>query len=183
MPRLIMLVGPPASGKGTFFEQVLRSRFGRELFRLSLDDFRLQLHGKEFHLPAEPHVRAWVEETGRYMMIHGYDIVVDATSLIPGLRQKWTRMAEEYGYRCIAYVMMTSHEICLQRNKKRDRFVPEHVMERMFDQFEHPTDEEGFHQITDVRTLKILPGTMRAGLPIVSEYEEELVGGSGISGT
>jgi predicted kinase len=146
MPKMIMLVGLPGSGKTTYLE-----RFPEDAVRLSLDDFRWLMTGKEFHLPFEPVAIGWVESTGRYLMSQGYSILIDATSLRRGLRAKWVRMAQEFGHKTKAIWLDTPYFTCLERNEARERKVPEDVIQRMSESFEEPTEEEGFDEIVRVK--------------------------------
>lgn len=142
MAILTMMVGLPGSGKTTYLET---HRVGG--IRLSLDDFRLLMTGREFFPPFEPMAAAWLEATGRYLLSHGYNIVIDTTSLKASLRRKWTGIAKEYGASTRAICMDTSYADCLERNAGRDRKVPEEILRRMSEDFEEPTGAEGWDTI------------------------------------
>ena len=45
-------------------------------------------------------------------------------------------------------------EVCLERNQRRDRVVPEDVMQRMAAKLRPPAFEEGFTKITVVKVKK-----------------------------
>ena len=76
---------------------------------------------------------------------------VDATNLTPHERQGWIKLAKDYGYEVQAVFFDVPLEVCLDRNKKRDRVVGEDVMRRMSAKLKAPTFEEGFSKITVVR--------------------------------
>lgn len=145
MPKMIMLIGLPASGKTTYLED-----HPEDAVRLSLDDFRKLMTGKDFHKPFEPQAIGWVESTGRYLMSQGYSVIIDATSLRAGLRAKWIGMARECGHETKAIWLDTPYVTCIERNEARDRKVPEDVIIRMASSFEEPTPEEGFDEVVRV---------------------------------
>jgi predicted kinase len=76
---------------------------------------------------------------------------VDATNLSPRERRQWIRMAKDFGYEVHAVFFDVPVEVCLERNRKRERVVPEDVMQRMAAKLKPPTFAEGFGKITVVR--------------------------------
>jgi hypothetical protein len=84
---------------------------------------------------------------------------VDATNLSPKERRHWIRMAHEFGYDAHAVYFDVPLEICSQRNHRRQRVVPEDVMQRMSNKLRPPTFDEGFSKIIVVRVKSTLPPT------------------------
>ena len=76
---------------------------------------------------------------------------VDATNLSPRERKQWIQMARGFGYEVQAVFFDVPVEICLERNRKRERMVQEDVMQRMAAKLRPPTFEEGFSKIVVVR--------------------------------
>jgi predicted kinase len=76
---------------------------------------------------------------------------VDATNLTPQERQGWIKLAKDYGYEVQAVLFDVPLEVCLARNQRRDRVVPEEAMRRMASKLKPPAFEEGFSKITVVR--------------------------------
>lgn len=76
---------------------------------------------------------------------------VDATNLTPRERQSWIKLGHDYGYEVQAVFFDVPLEVCLERNKKRERVVAEDVMRRMSAKLKAPSFEEGFSKITVVR--------------------------------
>jgi len=76
---------------------------------------------------------------------------VDATNLTPHERHSWIKLAKDYGYEVQAVFFDVPVETCLERNRKRERVVPEDAMRRMAGKLKAPTFEEGFAKITVVR--------------------------------
>ena len=76
---------------------------------------------------------------------------VDATNLTPHERNGWVKLAKDYGYEVQAVFFDVPVEVCLERNRRRERKVPEDAMRRMAGKLKQPTFEEGFSKITVVR--------------------------------
>jgi predicted kinase len=79
---------------------------------------------------------------------------VDATNLTPQERHNWVKLSKDYGYEVQAVFFDVPLEVCLERNRKRNRSVEEEVMRRMSSKLRAPTFEEGFSKITVVRVKK-----------------------------
>ncbi len=86
---------------------------------------------------------------------------VDATNLSPHDRHTWIKMARDYGYEVHAVFFDVPLEVCMERNERRHRVVPEDVMRRMGGKLRPPTFEEGFSKITVVRVKKKEEGSVR----------------------
>ena len=81
---------------------------------------------------------------------------LDATNLNPKERRHWIQMAREFGYEVHAVFFDVPLEVCLDRNRRRQRVVPEDVMQRLASKLRPPKFDEGFSKITVVR---VKPGT------------------------
>ena len=79
---------------------------------------------------------------------------VDATNLSPHERRSWVKLAHDFGYEAHAVFFDVPAEVCMERNKRRERNVPEDVMRRMAGKLRPPKFEEGFAKITVVRLKK-----------------------------
>ena len=79
---------------------------------------------------------------------------VDATNLSPHERRSWIKLAHDFGYEAHAVFFDVPPEVCIERNHRRDRNVPEEVMLRMAGKLRPPKFEEGFAKITVVRLKK-----------------------------
>jgi predicted kinase len=63
-------------------------------------------------------------------------------------------MARDFGYEVHGVYFDVPVEVCLERNQRRQRVVPEDVMRRMASKLRPPSFEEGFAKITIVRVKK-----------------------------
>jgi predicted kinase len=76
---------------------------------------------------------------------------VDATNLSPRERKQWIGMARSFGYEVQAVFFDVPLEVCLERNRKRERVVSEEIMRNMAQRLKAPTFDEGFSKIVVVR--------------------------------
>jgi predicted kinase len=79
---------------------------------------------------------------------------VDATNLTPHDRQSWIKLAKDYGYETQAVFFDVPVEVCMERNRRRERVVDEEIMRKMAAKLKPPTFEEGFSKVTVVRVKK-----------------------------
>jgi predicted kinase len=79
---------------------------------------------------------------------------VDATNLTPHERHSWIKLAKDYGYEVQAVFFDVPVEVCMERNRKRDRVVDEEILRRMAAKLKPPTFDEGFSKVTVVRVKK-----------------------------
>jgi predicted kinase len=145
---VVLAIGLPGSGKTSWFRR-------RGITPLSSDLLRMLL----FDDMTEQRYQDLVFSTLRYLlrarmiarMPWNY---VDATNLSPRERRGWIRMAQEFGYEVHAVFFNVPLEVCIDRNKRRGRVVPDDVMQRMAQKLRPPEFEEGFSKITVVRVKK-----------------------------
>ncbi len=142
--RIVVAVGYPGSGKSTWFDQ-------QGVTPLSSDHLRLLLADNE----DDQTIHVEVFETLRYLLARRIDIgrevsYVDATNLLAIHRAPYIELARERGCTAEALWFDTPLEVCLERNRKRARQVPESVLHEMARIFEPPTEAEGFSRIERV---------------------------------
>lgn len=137
--------GLPGSGKSTLAYKMARDF----IVVLCPDDFRKVITGKNFHGPAEEMVWSHVKIAARVLLQQGNSVLIDATAITPALRAQWINLAKELDpeARIDCHVMLTPYSVCLERNKGRDRFVPEFIMDKQREKFVLPTVDEGFGYI------------------------------------
>jgi predicted kinase len=142
---VVLAIGMPGSGKTTWFRR-------RGVTPLSSD----MLRGILFDDVEEQRFQGLVFSTLRSLlrarliakMPWNY---VDATNLSTHERRQWIKMAMSFGYEAQAVFFDVPLEVCLERNRSRDRMVSEDVMRKMAEKLKPPVFEEGFAKITVVR--------------------------------
>lgn len=141
MPTLTLLVGIPRSGKSTW-------RSGLEgVFIVNPDEIRLLVAGEEFDERWEPTVWTVAFAMTESALTQGFDVVVDATNVTERRRAPFVALAKRIGAPVVARVFPVPLELALERNRRADRRVPEHVIRRKFHAFAWPTPEEGIDEI------------------------------------
>ena len=145
---VVLAVGLPGSGKSSWFKR-------HNINPLSSDMLRLLL----FDDPTEQRFQDLVFSNLRSMLkarlIARRPInYVDATNLSTHDRQGWIKLARDFGYEVHAVYFDVPVEVCLERNQRRDRVVPEEAMRRMASKLRPPSFDEGFAKITVVRVKR-----------------------------
>jgi predicted kinase len=145
---VVLSIGLPGSGKSSWFKRNNITPLSSDLLRgLLFDDPNEQRFQDLVFSNLRSLLRARL--VARRPMNY-----VDATNLSPHERQGWIKLAHDYGYEVHAVFFDVPLEVCLDRNRKRQRVVAEDVMRRMGSKLQPPTFEEGFTKITNVRVKK-----------------------------
>lgn len=145
-PVFTMVVGLPGSGKSTYIDKYVATA-SKCLSVHSSDLIRDELTGSEENQSANAQV---FEELHR-RVIHdlklGYDSIYDATNIHWKRRKAFLNSISNIDCykRCV--VIATPYEVCLKQNLQRERKVPEHVIDRMYKNFDIPYYNEGWDEI------------------------------------
>jgi predicted kinase len=145
---VVLAIGLPGSGKSTWFRRRGVTPLSSDLLRSILfDDITEQRYqGLVFST-----LRSLLRARLIARMPWNY---VDASNLSSHERRQWIKMAKGFGYEVHAVFFDVPLEVCLERNRKRERQVKEDVVQRMAAKLKPPTFEEGFSKITVVRVKK-----------------------------
>jgi predicted kinase len=145
---VVLAIGLPGSGKSSWFKR-------HNINPLSSDTLRQLL----FDDPTEQRFQDLVFSNLRSMLKARLIArrpmnYVDATNLSTHDRQGWIKMARDFGYEVHGVYFDVPVEVCMERNQRRARVVPEDVMRRMASKLRPPSFEEGFAKLTVVRVKK-----------------------------
>ena len=142
---VVLAIGLPGSGKTTWFGRRGITPLSSDLLRnILFDDVEEQRYqGLVFST-----LRSLLRARLIARMPFNY---VDATNLSTHERRQWIKMAKSFGYEVQAVFFDVPLEVCLQRNRQRDRSVSEEIMRKMAEKLKAPMFEEGFEKITVVR--------------------------------
>ena len=141
----MLAIGLPGSGKSTWFKRHSVVPLSSDLLRTILFDDVTQQRYQDLVFST---LRALLRARLIAHMPWNY---VDATNLSPHERRGWIKMARDFGYEVHALFFDVPVEVCVERNRRRERVVPEDVMQRMASKLRPPTFDEGFSKITVVR--------------------------------
>jgi len=142
---VVLAVGLPGSGKSSWFKRHNITPLSSDLLRALLFDDPTEQRFQDLifsNLRSMLKARLIARRSLNY---------VDATNLTPHDRHGWIKLAKDYGYEVQAVFFDVPVDVCLDRNQRRKRMVPEDVMRRMAGKLKPPTFEEGFSKITVVR--------------------------------
>ena len=142
---VVLAIGLPGSGKTTWFGRRGITPLSSDLLRnILFDDVEEQRYqGLVFST-----LRSLLRARLIARMPANY---VDATNLSIHERRQWIKMAKSFGYEVQAVFFDVPLEVCLDRNRQRDRSVSEDIMRKMAEKLKPPVFEEGFEKITVVR--------------------------------
>lgn len=145
---VVLSIGLPGSGKSTWFKRHNILPLSSDMVRILLfDDVTEQRYQDLVFSTLRSMLRA------RLLAKRPWNYV-DATNLSPHERRSWVKLAHDFGYEAHAVFFDVPAEVCMERNKRRERNVPEDVMRRMANKLRPPKFEEGFAKITVVRLKK-----------------------------
>ena len=146
---VVLAIGLPGSGKTTWFGRRGVTPLSSDLLRnILFDDVEEQRYqGLVFST-----LRSLLLARLKAHMPWNY---VDATNLSVHERRQWIKMAKSFGYEVQAVFFDVPLEVCLERNRQRDRSVSEDVMRKMAEKLKPPMFEEGFEKITVVRVKSV----------------------------
>jgi predicted kinase len=142
---VVLTIGLPGSGKTTWFKRRGVTPLSSDMLRnILFDDITEQRYqGLVFST-----LRSLLRARLIAKMPWNY---VDATNLSPHERRQWIKMAKSFGYDVQAVFFDVPFEVCMERNRKRERTVSDDIMQKMNERLRPPSFKEGFSKITVVR--------------------------------
>jgi len=151
MRTIILTVGVPGSGKDTWAKEEMTRHPGKYK-RVNRDLLREMLDVEQFSSANELFINVVRDRAVEYALGRGYDVIISDTNLKPKTFSSMVEIAKRYGnIRVMEKKFDVPIDVCKERNRNRARVVPEHVIDRMF---------ENFNKIKDLpcRDIYVAPG-------------------------
>ena len=159
MREFYLMVGLAGSGKSTIAKEIecaihmsspKYDEYGRadKVVLISSDDIREEILGDVNDQTQNDKVFSHIHKLIKQAVRDYNHIIVDATNLtIKNRRALLNCLDDKKDYHKIAYIVNTPIEKCKENNSKRDRKVPEYVIDNQAKKFEIPFANEGFNSI------------------------------------
>lgn len=147
-----MLVGVPGCGKSTYAKKMEALGY----VWISSDKIREELYGSEEIQGNPKDVFAKMYERTFEALNEGKEVVYDATNIkrkdrMSLLAEIDKRVKEKVYKKCSYFAVDPS--ICKERNSKRERTVPEEVIDKMLKTFEVPVYREGWDFVSNAAKI------------------------------
>jgi predicted kinase len=136
---LIILVGPPGSGKSTWGKKFAEDN---KIEYVSTDAIRAEIGSGE----ADQSVSAAAFGMARHRVIKslssGKSVMIDATNVTRKARKDWIKIGKDLRAYIIAVAFEVSRDTLIKRDSERSRVVGAEVIDRFFRKYERPTEQE-----------------------------------------
>lgn len=156
MLKFVMLCGLPGSGKSTWAKTKMKTRHNTFVY-LSSDTIRdniIQDVGDIERGKLNAITFSTMNNTALECIKNDISVIYDATNLNVKDRKhilkKVVPLKEEKELEIKCIVFNTPFEVCYERNRRREKPVPNEYLKRYRDKFVHPTQDEGFDLIIDL---------------------------------
>lgn len=150
-PYILMLVGPPLSGKTTFIR-----KYFTDTEVISRDEILMEVYGSRNYSEAFKNVdQKKVDKTLRDRMTEygkeGRNVLVDMTNLSPKTRKaNLAYFSKDYYKVAVAFPILPMEEYKRRndyRNETENKYIPDSVLRSMISNYVVPTLDEGFDEI------------------------------------
>ena len=144
MVKCFVMVGLVGSGK-SYYAKKLVTEYNAEIF--SSDSLREEMFGDVDNQTNNDILFKELHKRIRECLASGKNAIMDATNINYKRRMEFLKSLNKIPCEKIAILMATPYEVCLERNAQRERRVPEHVIKRMYMNFNIPYWYEGWDDI------------------------------------
>lgn len=153
MPKCIILVGVPASGKSTWQYK----KYGEYPPSVASTDNIIQEIASSYGMTYDEGFKGLIQFAEQIMwrqittcLMRGNDFIIDRTNLTAKSRAKFIQKLKLHRYEIEAVVFPTPEPEEWKRrlDSRRGKTIPQEVLDRMVASYEVPTEAEGFDKIT-----------------------------------
>ena len=150
MPKCYQLIGVPGAGKSTW---VNSQDWALPCAKVSTDKW-VEIYAKEvgktYNEVFDGFMPTAVELMAKEVVAAreaGRDIIWDQTSTSVKSRMKKFNMLPDYYHIAVVFKTPAADELARRLASRPGKNIPDHVMRSMINNFEMPTEEEGFKEI------------------------------------
>lgn len=144
-PILAVMIGISGSGKSTYANG-LKTSLNAQL--VETDAIRVELTGNAEDQSQNYRVFEVAKRRVDNLLSQGINAIIDATSVSVKDRKDWIDIGKKNNAEVRAYFVDTPVDLAKARNRKRERKVPEEVIDRQASRLQPPTKAEGFDVVT-----------------------------------
>ena len=144
IPKCIVLVGIPASGKSVHAKK-LAQKYNATIF--SSDSLRQEIFGDVNEQSHNQELFVELHKRIKESLKSGKNVIMDCTNISYKRRMAFLAELKKIPCEKVCVLMATPYEECLKRNAERERKVPEYVIERMYRNLDVPWYYEGWDDI------------------------------------
>lgn len=149
MKTIFVTVSIPGAGKSTWVNSQITD--ASQVAVVNMDTIRQEVTGD----PTDQTQNALVASLARQKFLtavsHGVPTIYwDNTTTQRKYRKELIQVGKKGGYKVVAVHFKVPFEVCVARNKGRDRVVPHEVLVRMQSQLQPPEKDEGWDDIITI---------------------------------
>ena len=132
MSVILILQGPPASGKSWYAREFIKGRIDWVI--VNRDSLR-EGRGDYWVPEQEDYISDLEEFSIRQAIKRGYNVIIDATNLNPKTLDKWDKIAQETKSIIKLQEFYVPFKVAVERDKNRERSVGEKVIKRFYQKY------------------------------------------------
>ena len=152
MPKCIILVGVPGSGKSTWFDKN-KTATTAPISSDNTIEFLAGLYGFTYSDIFSETIQFATKVMEKQLVWNaerGNDVVIDRTNMTAWSRKKFIDILKPYGYEfeCVVFPTPEPEEWKRRLDSRPGKTIPQEAIDRMVKGYDVPTEKEGFKKIT-----------------------------------